>query len=109
VPLPPGLTLDTSTGAVTGTPTTAGTCSPVEFEVYDAQYQRYAYCTITVTMSSSPLSVTCAAVNTGDVGVPFDSGPMTVTGGIAPYAYSIVGTLPPGLLGDQHRRCRRTV
>ncbi len=46
---------------------------------------------------NGPLSVTCQAVNTGDVGVPFDSGPMTVTGGTAPYAYSIVGTLPPGL------------
>src|SRR5271165_64473 len=95
-PLPPGLSVNSSTGAVTGTPTTAGTYYPVEFEVYDAQYQRYAYCTFTVT-NPVPLSVTCQAVNTGDVGVPFNSGPMTVTGGVAPYMFSIVGTLPAGL------------
>jgi hypothetical protein len=51
-------------------------------------------CSITV---SSALPVTCGAVNTGEVGVAFDSGPMTVTGGVAPYAYSIVGALPAGL------------
>ncbi len=46
---------------------------------------------------NGPLEVTCQATNTGDVGVAFNSGPMTVTGGTAPYTYSIVGTLPPGL------------
>ena len=93
--LPAGLTLNSSTGALTGTPTTAGTYF-VEFEVYDAQNQRYAYCPITVT-NPVPLSVTCQAVNTGDVGVAFNSGPMTVTGGTMPYTFSIVGTLPAGL------------
>ena len=53
---------------------------------------------------NGPLSVTCAANNTGDVGVLFNSGPMAVTGGIAPYMYSIVGTLPAGC---QFLCCRR--
>jgi choice-of-anchor A domain-containing protein len=43
------------------------------------------------------LSVTSAAVNTGTVGVAFNSGSLTVSGGTAPYTYSIVGTLPAGL------------
>jgi choice-of-anchor A domain-containing protein len=46
----------------------------------------------------APLSVSCAAVNTGTVGVGFNSGPMTVTGGMAPYIFSVnAGTLPAGL------------
>ena len=53
--LPAGLTLNSSTGALTGTPTTAGTYL-VEFEVYDAQNkQRYAYCPITVTSACAAL------------------------------------------------------
>jgi sugar lactone lactonase YvrE len=45
-----------------------------------------------------PLSVSCAATKTGQVGVAFNSGPMTVTGGATPYTYSVgSGTLPTGL------------
>jgi hypothetical protein len=51
---------------------------------------------LTVNPSGAP-AITCPAVTTGDVGVPFDSGPINVTGGTAPYSYSIVGTLPAGL------------
>jgi len=44
-----------------------------------------------------PLKVTCSAINTGTVGVPFNSGPETVTGGTPPYTFSVGGTLPVGL------------
>ena len=47
--------------------------------------------------SSAPLSVSCPAVTTGTVGVAFNSGAMSASGGTAPYIYSIVGTLPAGL------------
>src|SRR5205807_2041465 len=89
--LPAGLALNTSTGAIIGTPTASGTFS---VKVTDATGNSSTGCMITI---NGPLSVTCAAVNTGEVGVPFNSGPMTVTGGTAPYAYSMVGTLPAGL------------
>ena len=42
-------------------------------------------------------AVTCAAVKTGEVGVAFNSGAMTVSGGTAPYTYSIVGHAAGGL------------
>jgi hypothetical protein len=35
--------------------------------------------------------------NTGTVGVPFNSGPITVTGGVGPYTFTVVGNLPWGL------------
>ena len=89
--LPAGLTLNTTTGAVTGTPTTSGSFS---IKVTDAAGATSTSCAITINAS---LSATCAAVTTGEVGVAFNSGPMTVTGGVGPYTYSIVGTLPAGL------------
>jgi choice-of-anchor A domain-containing protein len=58
-------------------------------------------CPITiVNITPPPLSVTCAAVNTGQVGVAFNSGAMTVTGGTTPYVFAVVGTLPAGLTLD---------
>ena len=36
-------------------------------------------------------------MTSGEVGVAFNSGAMTVTGGTAPYTFSVVGTLPAGL------------
>ena len=42
---------------------------------------------VTPASATFPLgpTVSCAAVNTGEVNVAFDSGPMTVTGGTKPY------------------------
>ncbi len=89
--LPAGLTLNTTTGAITGTPTASGSFS---VQVKDASGATSTACAITI---NAPLSVTCAAVTTGEAGVAFNSGPMTISGGTAPYTYSIVGTLPAGL------------
>src|ERR1017187_6785291 len=91
--LPAGLTLNTSTGAVTGTPTAAGTFT---IKVTDANgVVGTGTCAITIV---GPPQVTCSATNSGEVGVPFNSGPITVTGGTSPYTFSIgSGTLPAGL------------
>ena len=62
--------------------------------VTDALGATSAGCQITI---NTKLSVTCASVSVGAVGVAFNSGAMTVTGGTAPYTFSIVGTLPAGL------------
>ena len=73
---------------MTGTPTASGSFS---VKVTDALGATSSDCQITINVA---LSVTCAAVSVGEVGVAFNSGPMTVTGGTTPYTYSIVGTLP---------------
>ena len=64
-------------------------------QVKDAKGATGTGCPITI---NPQLAVTCAAVTTGEVGVAFNSGPMTVSGGTVPYTYSIVGTLPAGLV-----------
>ena len=89
--LPAGLSLNTSTGAITGTATASGTFT---VKVTDANGASSTSCQITI---NPALSVTCGTTTVGEVGVAFNSGPMTVTGGTAPYTYSIVGTLPAGL------------
>ncbi len=91
--LPAGLTLNTSTGAITGTPQTAG-----QFTIKVTDHNgAVATGTCPFTIMAGP-SVTCSAVNTGKVGVAFNSPAMTVNGGLAPYTFSIAtGALPAGL------------
>jgi hypothetical protein len=91
--LPMGLTLNASTGAITGTPQSAGTFT---IQVKDANGV-IAAGTCPFTIIPGP-SVTCSTTNSGQTGVPFSSPAMTVTGGTAPYTFSIAtGTLPSGL------------
>ena len=93
--LPPGLTLNTSTGAITGIPTTAGAFT-FKAQVMDSlgNTNPPTYCTITI--SGPALSLTCAA-SSGQVSVPYSSS-LVASGGVAPYTYSIAsGSLPPGL------------
>jgi len=94
--LPAGLTLNTSTGAVTGTPTAAGNFS---IKVTDANGSTdTATCTITVV--GSPVKLSCGACSTsgkGTAGSAYNSS-FTATGGSYGYTYSIIsGSLPAGL------------
>jgi hypothetical protein len=100
--LPGGLTLNPSTGAITGTPTTSGTFS-FSAEVVDssgnsASDEAFGCCSITITQPM-PLSMGCGSCGAGNakVGAPYTS-TMSVANGTAPYTFSITsGSLPPGL------------
>ena len=91
--LPGGLTLNASTGAITGTPTAAGSFS------FAAQVHDAAGATATnscgITIAPAALAVGCPNA-AGTVGVAYTS-PITATGGTPIYTYSITGSLPPGL------------
>src|SRR5205814_1922175 len=92
--LPAGLTLNTSTGAISGTPTASGTFS---IKVTDAKgVSSAASCPFTI-IGGPSLTCPATASSTGEVGVLFGSPAITVTGGTAPYTFSVVGTLPAGL------------
>ena len=95
--LPPGLTLNPTTGAITGTPTTAGTFN-FTAQVVDSNSAGATSTTASCSIIISPpaLALTCASAN-AQVGVPYSSA-LVATGGVPPYAFSIIsGSLPPGL------------
>jgi choice-of-anchor A domain-containing protein len=48
-------------------------------------------------VNNTALTVACSTSNVGQVGAAFNSPAMSVTGGTAPYTFTVVGTLPAGL------------
>jgi uncharacterized protein YjdB len=72
-------------GSITYTPDTGPTCTVTLNSNY------------TVGVIFNGLSLSCSAVTSGNVGAAFNSGAITVSGGTAPYTFSVVGTLPAGL------------
>ena len=91
--LPPGLTLNSSTGVLTGTPTTTGAyqfyvqATDSQGRIYNANY--------TVTINPAP-SITTAGLPSGNVGQMYNQA-INVTGGTGTITFSSSGTLPPGL------------
>jgi hypothetical protein len=102
--LPDGLTLDTATGIISGTPTLAGTFDYVA-EVTDADMNTADTdpgCEIIVSEPPSEVTVACpVAGGTATTSVPYNSGAPPVSGGTPPYFFTLVsGTLPTGFTLD---------
>lgn len=101
--LPNGLSLNASTGEITGTPTVSGsfgfTVHLVDSYQGGEPNTADVVCSISVT-NDSGLMVHCDNPPAGQIGV-FYSHKFPVFGGTAPYTWSIVdGALPPGLTLD---------
>ncbi len=100
--LPPGLTL-TSGGLLSGNPTAAGSF-PFTVKVTDSSgilcdgnQEVASDCTVVIESDCPPITLACVSATTGKVGTSYSSA-LTVSGGVAPYTFSIVsGSLPPGL------------
>ncbi len=98
--LPAGLSLNTTTGAVTGTPTATYAAANVIFSVKDA-YNVVASTTSTVSFTvgaaiSATADTTAQSLSVGTAMTSFS--PLTASGGTASYTYSVSsGTLPTGL------------
>jgi hypothetical protein len=96
--LPNNVTLNAATGTLSGTPgsTIVGPYSAV-FQVTDSASKQALSSVLTVTIAPLPLALS-ASIAPISVNVAYTQ-PVTVSGGIAPYTYSVKsGTLPTGLV-----------
>ena len=98
--LPPGLTLGTTTGAISGTPAVANQYN-FAIEVTDTSGQS-ATRTLSMSVSAainSSLNITTTSLSAGRVSQPYNV-TLCATGGTRPYTWGLStssGSLPPGL------------
>ncbi len=92
--LPAGLTLDPSTGVISGTPTATQPPTQVTVQVTDSEHpvsQATTQLTLTV------IGVTTSSLPNATINTPYSQG-VTVGGGQGPYSWTVTaGSLPPGL------------
>ncbi|MFC7547201.1 fibronectin type III domain-containing protein [Plantactinospora sp. GCM10030261] len=94
--LPPGITLDPVTGAVSGIPAVGSAGDyPVIFRATDS-FGRIGTLLATIVINKRP-DIVIPVLALGEVDAAY-SQPLTVLGGTAPFTWSLVGgTLPPGV------------
>ncbi len=96
--LPPGLQLNQNTGAISGTPSTAGTSTPTirVQDVGSPQQATQKPFSITVSLPGPP-SITTTSLPNGSFNNAY-SQTLQVTGGVSPRTWGVIsGSLPPGL------------
>ncbi len=96
--LPAGLTFNTATGVISGTPTAVGTSAFVAqvVDASDVPYTTQARESISVTTTAASLALT-GNPPSGTVGAAYSTA-LIASGGVAPYSFSVLsGALPGGL------------
>ena len=98
--LPAGVSLSTA-GALSGTPTAAGTANALVFAVTDADQNSATSNSLSLLVNpEAPPQVQTSLLQNGNVGVAY-SATLTATGGTKPYSWSLKsGSLPAGLSLD---------
>ncbi len=96
--LPTGLTMNSSTGAITGTPSASVASTPLTFKVTDSSSPALTQtATFTLTISPASLVISTSSLPNGQTGVAY-SATLAATGGVSPYTWSLSsGSLPGGL------------
>ncbi|HEY1240402.1 MAG TPA: Ig domain-containing protein, partial [Bryobacteraceae bacterium] len=95
--VPGGLSINAGTGAITGTPTAAGTFSNVVVTVTDSTTGTHltANKTFTIVINTALSITTASPLSAATVGASYNA-PVAATGGVTPYSWSATG-LPGGL------------
>ncbi len=94
--LPAGLTLASSTGVISGTPTGTGT-STFTVQVTDAKSQMATQALSITIAAAAPPSITTASLPNGTQNIAYNA-TLAASGGTTPYTWSITaGSLPAGL------------
>jgi hypothetical protein len=97
--LPTGLTLNTATGLISGTPTAAGSFQVTVRATAGAQSGSQS---ITINIAPPPLITTATPLPTASSGLPYFE-PLALSGGAAPFTWTVsAGTLPAGLALDSN-------
>jgi subtilisin-like proprotein convertase family protein len=96
--LPTGLTLDSNTGQISGTPTAAGTFN---FDITATDtYGCTGVTSYSITMNCPAITVNPATLPNGTIGASYDQ-TVSGSGGTAPYTFAVTsGNLPTGLTLD---------
>jgi hypothetical protein len=100
--LPPGLSINSSTGAITGTVGGSGGTYNVTVSVADSgtpQQNASANFSITITVATLAVTTTSGSLPTGTVNIAYTNANLSASGGIPPYNWSLTGgtNLPAGL------------
>lgn len=94
--LPAGLTLNTSTGAITGTPTASSATFTVTVTDGETPTPQTATKQLTITVNPK-LAITTSSLSAGVIGAAY-SATLQATGGITTYSWAVTsGSLPSGL------------
>ena len=103
VGMPPGLTLNSSSGLITGTPTKPGSY-PVTFYAQDPSGDNGS-ATFTIQVVLLSLKITPATLPSAQVGAAYQQTISGTGGSQSGYTWSVQGSLPPGLQGISATGC----
>jgi hypothetical protein len=96
--LPSGLSLNASSGVIAGTPTQEATSTFAILLTDSAGQAAQKSSSITIAAASAQaLAVATTSLPNGSIQTAYPAATMTATGGIAPYTWSVIGSLPTGL------------